>query len=559
MVALLLRPRLRGFLNAFTRTSARERGKAWRGLLGSLLVSVAVGMTAFSILDSLAEAAETDSMVRLLLDKAPSLGLFSAFWLLILSGVTVGIQTFYQNAEMGLLLASPLRTPSIFMAKLVEATITNATLFLVTAVPMLLVYASVLHRLNLTYLLNTLLVLAAFSALPTGLGVLASMLLMRILPAGRMREALAAAGVALFAVIYFFFTSSIGHMRTVDAPAFRRSSERLIQLASRPSLNHGPWSWAGETLAGDLPTSAAWLRIGMLWSVAAMSTGVCAAAASRLFFAGWSASQEADSGSNLEGAQEESKSARPVRGPFVALGKTLPQPVRAVYVKDMTTLRRDMRQLSMLFIPIAVVAVFLSNARSTFNDQQLGSMLFVQTLLVILAPISLRLALSAYIAENRAFWIVMGAPNATITALTGKFVFACALSLPLSLIAAGLYAWLTHLQLSELLVCLLLVACVAAAFAGIGVGASARFCDFSADNARFTITTGGRMAIFGIQIAFMILIGLLNAVSWALVQYAHLQVLPVMLVESLITAALSAGCVALMLTWGAARLKKLEW
>jgi hypothetical protein len=443
------------------------------------------------------------------------------------------------------------------VAKLLEATTANAALFLTTAVPVLLAYAFALGRFSPGFILSLTLVLLAFSVLPTGIGVLGAMGLMRVLPAGKTRDALAAAGVAVFALLYFGLSTGVTRIQHAGPADLRAAASKLLASASSPVLRKGPWAWAGDVLGGNLSVGEQWLRIGLLAALAAGTVALCASLAARLFFAGWTAVQEADSGEAASNAAPGRF--RALTAPIRWIAAALPPPVRAVYVKDMLSLIRDMRQLSMLFIPIAVVGVFIANLRATESRASLEVLLFVQTLLVILAPISLRLALAGFVAENRAFWLVLEAPTTPVSVLLGKFAFACALSLPLSLLAAGAYAWAAHLGGYQLLASAALVTFSILAFCGIGVGASARFSDFAADGGRFTITSGGRLATFGIQLAFMLLIGGLNVAAWLLVSLGRLPFGPVILAQVAITGALAAGCVSVMLWWGAARLRKLEW
>jgi hypothetical protein len=290
--------------------------------------------------------------------------------------------------------------------------------------------------------------------------------------------------------------------------------------------------------------------------VAGLSVLACSAGAQAIFFAGWAAAQEADSGAAAADSHPRIlRLALPVR----LLASALPPPVRAVFVKDLLSLTRDMRQLSMLFIPVAVIAVFIANLRTSPAVSGLETLLFAQTLLIILAPISLRVALVAYVAENRAFWLIVVAPNPPLSALLGKYVFACALALPIGLLAAGAYAWAAHLAGPILALSLGLVICAMLTFCGIGVGASARFCDFSAENARFTMTAAGRLIVFGIQLVYMIGVGVINVGAWALIRYHIVHAALTMAGQALSVVALSGGCVALMLWWGSSRLRRMEW
>jgi hypothetical protein len=555
MIRLLIWARFRSFWNGLTRTDRAIKGRARRAILFTILVGVAVGFLGYGFIEPFAAAAGDDPAIRLLLARAPALGLFSAFWLLVLSGVTAGIQTFYLNPEIGLLLSAPTRPASLVAAKLIEATLANAALFLSTAAPLLLAYGLALDRITAGYVITLAVLLLAFSVLPTGIGVLTSMILMRILPAGRTRDALAAAGVALFALAYFALSTGVTRIQRADPVALRGAADRLLTTASSPLLRHGPWAWAGDVLAG-LPPVESLLRIGALVVLACVSVTLCSALARPLFFAGWSAAQEADSGATVSLRPQR---LRMLAGPVSSLAALLPPPVRAVFVKDILSMTRDMRQLSMLFIPVAVIGVFIANLHGSPPASEFGALLFIQTLLVILAPVSLRIALAAYVAENRAFWLIMEAPNPPTTSLLGKYAFACVLSLPIGLLAAGAYAWVANLTGVELLISLCVVMSGLLAFCGIGIGASARFCDFAADNARFTMTSGGRMLVLGIQLVFLAGLGALNVASWAIIRFGGIAPLAVMIAQAAAGLLMAVCCVWVMLGWGAARLRKLEW
>ena len=381
------------------------------------------------------------------------------------------------------------------------------------------------------------------------------MVLMRVLPAGRTRDAFAAAGVALFALPTSPSPQASPESSTPNSSrcAGRRSAPPYRLVPAPPPRAVG----LGRRSVGRAVGTGIWLRVGLLTGLAALSVLACSAGAQAIFFAGWATAQEANSG-DASGLEAPSRLHR-LALPFRLLASVLSPPVRAVFVKDMLSLTRDMRQLSMLFIPLAVIGVFIANLRTSPAVSGMETLLFVQTLLIILAPISLRLALVAYVAENRAFWLVIVAPNSPRTALLGKYVFASALSLPIGLLAAGAYAWATHLTGAMLALSLGLVVCAMLAFSGIGVGASARFCDFSAENARFTMTAGGRLVVFAIQLLYMIVMGILNVGAWALIRFVRVHAAVVIAGQALSVLILSAGCVAAMLWWGSARLRSMEW
>jgi ABC-2 type transport system permease protein len=550
MVLTLLSVRWLSLRNSLVRSDKRERRRTRASLLVSAGVILGVGGLAYTFFEPFVSFSASDRSMREALVGLPSFAFFSAFWMLMLSAVTVGIQTFYLSQEMPLLLATPTSPRAIFGAKFAEATAANAGLFVTIGAPLLLAYGFARGTVTPPFLFQVLLVLLAYAALPTGLGLLLSFILMRILPANRTRDILAALGVAAFAGVYFILSVGVTRMHDSDAGALRYGAARLAETVSAPLFGRGPWAWAGQALNGEYADSAVWHRIGLLAVCAGMSVAITSLAAQLLHWRGWVNAQEIAS---------TQRSAQAVSGAWERRLSRMPGPVRGVFLKDIRTLRRDMRQLSMFFIPMAVVAVFLFNVAKTPGFHRIEPVLFTQTLFVMLAPISLRLAMGGFVGENRAFWLMLTAPNDPITTLGGKFMYAYMLTLPLAVGATALYAALVQLSGVQMLVSTTLVVCAMAGFCGIGVGACALLADFGADNPRFTISAGARLVMFGFQLLYLVLLALTTTLAWAFVKYRDMEALLIYSVAGLAVIAVSLAFGYTPLALGARRLRRLEW
>lgn len=552
MILTLLSVRWLLLRNTFLRSDARERQRARTGFLVSALIVVGVGWVSYNFFDPFVELSRLDEKgMGKVLSYLPSFAFFTAFWMLLLSAVTVGIQTFYLSQELPLLLVAPLSPRAVFGAKFAEATLANATLFLTIGAPVLLAYGLARGTITPPYILYLAIILVAFSALPTGLGILFSFLLMRILPANRTRDLLAALGILAFACIYFALSIGVTRMRDASPLELREGTAQLAQSMSAPIFHRGPWAWSGEVLSGAYREPAEnWHRIGLLCAVAGVAILLTALAAQWMHWRGWASAQETGLSRST---------VTPVGVGWERRLAILPGPMRAVFLKDLRSLRRDMRQLSLFFIPIAVVAVFLFHISQTPQMNRVPPVLLILSLFLILAPISLRLAMSGFVTENRAVWLVMAAPNDPTAMLAGKFLYAYALSMPLACVSTVLYGVLKELSGFESLAGLALALCAVAGFCGIGVGASAIFSDFSADNPRFTISTGGRLVTFFFQLGYLLLLGLVTGFAWLLVRRYDLAPVPILLGASAGVLLLSAAFVILPLGLGAHRLRQLEW
>src|SRR5262249_12058837 len=135
MVRTLLSARWLSFINTILRGSAKESRSAKLSILFTLSIGAAVGWLAYTFLIPLVALGKSDAAVSGLLVRLPSVALFTGFWMLLLSGVTVALQKLYLNPEIPLLLSAPIRPHILLTAKLAECTFTNASLFLLLAVP----------------------------------------------------------------------------------------------------------------------------------------------------------------------------------------------------------------------------------------------------------------------------------------------------------------------------------------------------------------------------------------------------------------------------------------
>ncbi|MEP6754239.1 MAG: hypothetical protein ABJA67_01960 [Chthonomonadales bacterium] len=478
------------------------------GLVTTVFLALMVGLAAWSILKPMANYAETEKSLDLLLDMLPALGLFSSFWMMLVSALGLGIQTFYQSSEMSLLLSSPVRTSSVFASKFVETVLHNSGLFLLIAVPVSVAYGIARETFGPAYILTAAVSLLAFAVLPTCLGLLTSMVVMRILPTGRYRETITGIGVALIAGAYFYASVRLSSAGGDDLETLRNRVMPLSSLAHLPVVQSGPWGWTGSTffVRGGQEVVGGLLRL-LLAAIAAIGTS--ALLADRLFRQGW-LNQQDGAGTRDQGGNDS-------RMRLLEFGIAR-SPIGAMLLKDLRTLVRDSRQLTALLVPIAVVGVLIFNTEGSMMRSRSEPLLVAQALLLVLSPVCLRIATGAYIAESNAFWLMLVAPNRRISILVAKLLYALGLALPLGLIAAGAFGRAAEMDPSRQLFLVATAAVAVVGFCSIGIFGCAAAADFREGAPRFGNTVLVRMGLFVAQIVYLGLVALTFGAAFIVVK-----------------------------------------
>ncbi len=478
-VAGLLRLRARAFGNAVRLAPLRYLvGVAFLLAVGwGVQVATLRGVRfvdGFPAIDTIADAAlqrSLEALVTLLL-------LAVAF-----SVLTSAITTLYASDDLPFLLALPLPAPRVFGLKVVETYLSSALVPSLLTVPVLLGLGLARDAPWSYYPVAVIAVLALF-AVPVTLGALVALVLMRIAPAGRVKEAATALSVVLAAGLILGLRALRPEQLTDLTP-----EEFEVFLTTFADLGVGwlPPGWASSAIWGAL--GGAWgsaslvllllVAAGGLWGV-----GRLAAVAYR---EGWVRGLD----HHRRHLDTRSKPAALWERPLARLG-----PLGAVLVKDVRVLLRDPTQWSQLLVLVALAGVYLVSTASVAVEGQrfrdaLGT-LNVAFLGFLLAGVGIRLAFPVVALEGEGWWLLRTAPLRTRALVLGKFLHV----LPtLLLLGAGLgVAQALLLDVTPVLATASVVAgvCAAVAVAGLGVGLGAAFPRFDATNpAEIPMSPGG--------------------------------------------------------------------
>lgn len=398
------------------------------------------------------------------------------------SVLTTAITTLYTAADLPLLLSWPIPAERVFGLKVLETYIASAALPALLTLPVLYGLGSARDAPWLYYPQAALAVLALY-ALPVTAGALLALLLMRLAPAGRVKEVATAASVVLAAGLVVGLRALRPEQLAALTP---EEFETFLVGFAALDLGASPASWAGDAiwrgLAGGvspaLPLLAfvAWASLVVLGRIAAWAYQV-----------GWARA--------LDG------SSRP-RDPRPRPAAWWERPIArwgaggAVVVKDLRMLARDPTQWSQLLVLVALAGVYLVSTASIEVEGQrfrdtLGT-LNVAFLGFLLAGVGVRLAFPVVSLEGEGLWFLRTGPIDPTAVLAAKFAYAMP---PLLVLGLGLgFAQGALLDVSVNLASASIVAGALAAVAvtGLGVGLGAAYPRYDATQAaEVPVSPGG--------------------------------------------------------------------
>ena len=504
----------------------------------------------------------TDFMPYLL--ALPSMALFGALVLLILTSFTTILTSLYLSGDLDLLLVAPVPMRAVFVVKFFSGLIVPYLLLFFLLGPMLLGYGQGLGF-GLPFFVAAVLVLLLLPLLPAGLGALLVMAVVRVVPARRAREIVSIAG-GLFGASWYILNQfapevapRIANVRTLD-------SLRRLDLPLLPS------AWAGRALiaAGQ----GEWLTLLVYGGLfAALSIGTfagCLVLAERLYYAGWS--NMAAQGGRIRTKNKEPRTTKTVARERSVVPRSLfavlPEPARAILYKDLRVFPRDLRNLQQVIFPLALAGIWtfrlVTGTSAAGANEGPGFARLFDTIgsagisFFICLTLSGALGGPSISREGKGFWLLRVAPISAWQVLLGKLVLAY---LPFPLVGTLFVLLLSILQHNPpllVLQSLVLVLLLGLGTSSISLGMGAAFPRFDWENPRQQTTfRAGCLA----PILYLLYIGVALAAVFGLPALATL--VPrwsVVLIAGgwLIVIALTAVVVGASLTFGAARLEQIE-
>ena len=449
----LLRLRILIFVSAFRRAKLRAKILT---VVGVLLVLVFLGVI-FFVSWTLLRFFRSPELVDLIgdtsrvMESVPALIVSGTFIGILITSFGVLLQALYLAGDMDFLLSAPVPIRAVFISKLLQAILPNFGLVCLFGLPVLYGLGISAGYSILFYPL-VLLVLSALALAAAGVASLLVMIVVRIFPARRVAEVLGFIGA-----ISSFICSQSGQLARFGE-AGPEQAQQALKMVERVNNPWSPLAWVGRGLVsiGESNWLAGISLTALTLLVCALIFSVALATSERLYYTGWA---------SMQGVQRKRRpirraSASPRSQVTLPLFRNWkPSAILAMIRKDFLVMRRDMRNMSQLVMPLIlgiiyfimlfrtgseispgrgdappVVLAILRNAR-TYTS--VGLALFVGWMLLG------RLAGMGFAQEGKSYWLIKASPVSSTRQIIAKFLVAYLPTLVLCL-AFVLLTWAIH-------------------------------------------------------------------------------------------------------------------
>ncbi len=396
---------------------------------------------------------------------------FALFLMLIFSSGVILYGSLFHSGEVAHLLTMPIDEERIFQHEFQHAVFLSSWGFVLLGSPMVAAYGVVAHA-PWYYFAMLLPMLVAFVFIPSGIGAILLLTIMRFFPRKRVHLFALAMGL-LIAVTAWFFWSLFSRPETdLFTPRWFREMQHRLQLAQGKPLPNW-WLSSGLLEAAGHAWSEGVMFLALLIANALFFRELAGMFAARIYRKAY-----------WETAGLGSPPTRVQMGWFDrtlnrCLGFLSP-PVRLILLKDVRLFRRDPLQWSQFLILICLLIFYFTNVHPvsyTIHLTQwvnIASFMNLSVVGLLMSTFTTRFVFPLVSLEGRRFWLLGLLPLKRDSILWAKFLF----SVGSLLIPCGLLILLSDWRLgippllmaqhqgTSLLFCL--------GLSGIGVGLGAR-------------------------------------------------------------------------------------
>ncbi|MFC1883676.1 hypothetical protein ACFL2O_02795 [Thermodesulfobacteriota bacterium] len=418
---LLLSPRFFGFKNGLARPGSGKRKRTMVILSLGLLFCSGLFMISSRVLIYF-QSVEVigDVLARYLL----SMVLLTFFSLLVFSHIITAISNLYLSKDLEFCHSTPVPLEEVFITRALHSFMDSSWMLVVFGFPVFLAYAYV-YRPGIGFYFNLLHINLAMAVIAACIGIIVTMILVYVFPAQRARDIIVLLSLLMIVGLYLLFRF-MRPERLVNPDAFFSVMQYLNSLKA-PQSPYIPTQWVTKILWEGLkssPLSSYIFEIVLTWSTAGALFVINIIVATKIYFKGFSKSQEAKR-RRMGGKKFLDLSVKIMTWPFK-------RDAAGLIGKDVRTFFRDNTQWSQLLLLGALVIVYVYNFTVLPLDMSPIRLDFLQNQLAffnlglagfVLAAISSRFVFTSISAEGEAYWLIRSSPMNVKQYLKAKFLF----------------------------------------------------------------------------------------------------------------------------------------
>lgn len=440
-----------------------------------------------------------------------SLIFLAGFGGILFFGITAAFATLYMSDDLELLFMAPVSTRAVFALKSLVVAGGNAfTVLLFIFLPAL--FFGLLFGAGPLFYLWTVLVTLGLWASGTAAAELLNLLVMRIVPPHRSREAvgvLGGLGGLLIALFFQIPNLVMQGSNRLDLTGWLEGQQRLLAV-----MDYFPWGWGSRALAAG---AAGHLGAALGWSLLLLLLGALILAAAFLlvergFRRGWiTLSREQGGGRKKRsgGAVRTGAGLRDKEGLHFLSVTTAPpaeasawRGMWAVAKKDLLYLKRDSREWFGYMIPLIILAFFIAQNIFLPGSQAQSSLVAVLAIYTIM--FSGNIAAQSYGREGESEWFLNSVPLAGWPVAWGKLVAAVLPTLVLMELMLLGTALATGLSTKIALLAAAGAALLTLSASATGLFFSINHCRYHPDNPRQRIAPGATWLMFLLNLVLIL-------------------------------------------------------
>lgn len=368
---------------------------------------------------------------NLLLIKGYSLIFIIIFFIQLINGFIISLNTYYQSKDLEILFTSPVNRISLFFSRLFETHLKASWMLVIFGIP-LLVSSGLLYKGGLFYYPYSLMLFLAFSTIPVNIGIGGTIFISSAFHVRKLKRFLLSTGI--IAVIIMITLLRVFKPERFVNPELFANLTLFISDIKTPSFILLPNRWLSESLFNFLSENYINIPIfiALLFLTSYITTFLLQIIFSRYHYKGWSL---------LQGGEIILKKKRPLLykifdfikkiKPFNQLLLLSDSQSGILIRKDLIYQVRDIKNIHQILILLSLIVIYLFSIASLplnweYYEVQLKyivSFFNLGLILIIIASLCSRIIYPALVSEGGSLWVLKTSPATPKRYIWSKFLF----------------------------------------------------------------------------------------------------------------------------------------